>query len=194
SGLRGLFVAAFMAALMSSVDSYLNSATTLFSHDLYKRFLQPAATERGLLIVGRATTVALTTWGIVFALNAAQFDNSGVYAIFQTLMAFFQGPALAILLAGMFWRRATGTGAVAGFLAGVAMSVSLYTVNQPAVYTAFGWEPLFQIQDPYLYFSIWAFLTTSIVLVIVSLLSRPTSSEKLADIFDTSKSTRGTEP
>lgn len=186
SGFRGLFVAAFMAALMSSVDSYLNSATTLFSHDLYKRFLRPDATDRGLLAVGRATTVVLTAWGIVFALNAGRFDNSGVYAIFQTLMAFFQGPALAILLAGMFWRRATGAGAVVGFIVGVAVSVSLYALNQPAVYSALGWEPLFQIQDPYLYFSVWAFLTTMSLLVIVSLLTKPTSLEKLADIFDKS--------
>lgn len=184
SGLRGLFVAAFMAALMSSVDSYLNSATTLFSHDIYKRFLRPQATERGLLIVGRITTVVLTTWGLVFALNAAQFDNSGVYAIFQTLMAFFQGPALAMLLAGMFWRRATGAGAVAGFVSGVAVSISLYTLNLPAVYQALGWEPLFQIADPFLYFSVWAFLTAITVLTAVSLVTTPTSPEKLADIFD----------
>ena len=39
SGLRGLFVAAFLAALMSSIDSYLNSAATIVSHDLYKRFV-----------------------------------------------------------------------------------------------------------------------------------------------------------
>ncbi|HSG73045.1 MAG TPA: sodium/solute symporter, partial [Planctomycetaceae bacterium] len=55
-GLRGLFVAAFLAALMSSIDSYLNSASTIVSNDLYKRFLNPTATDEKLLSIGRLTT------------------------------------------------------------------------------------------------------------------------------------------
>jgi SSS family solute:Na+ symporter len=85
---------------MSSVDSYLNSAATIVSHDFYKRFINPAATQKRLLGVGRVTTLALVVWAIGFAsLLASMSQESGLYAIFQTLMAFFQGPALAVLLA-----------------------------------------------------------------------------------------------
>lgn len=178
-GLRGLFVAAFLAALMSSIDSYLNSAATIVSSDLYKRFVNPNVTGEQLLKVGRLTTTVLVIWAVVFAFMLTRLnENSGIYAIFQTLMAFFQGPAFAVLLIGILWRRATGAAAFAGLLFGIATSVSLYALNQPVVFESLGWDPLFKIQEPFLYFSIWAFLATSFVLIIGSYFTRPDSDEK----------------
>jgi len=158
---------------MSSVDSYLNSAATILSHDLYKRFVNPQADERRLLIIGRTTTCGLLAWAIGFAfLLLRASEESGIYAIFQTMMAFFQGPALAVLLLGVFWRRATGKAAVTAFLCGIACTTTLFTLSQPRVTQWLGAEPLFQIPDPFLYFSVWAFLVTALVLVLVSLVTR----------------------
>ena len=106
-------------------------------------------------------------------------EDSGIYAIFQTLMAFFQGPAFAVLLIGILWRRATGRAAFIALLCGIATSVSLYAMNQPAVLGAMGWEPLFRIQEPFLYFSIWAFVVTAVLLIGLSLLGSPDSEDKL---------------
>ena len=184
AGLRGLFVAAFLAALMSSIDSYLNSAATIVSNDFYKRFIDRNVSDERLLKVGRFTTLALVIWAIAFAfLLTAMSEKSGMYAIFQTLMAFFQGPAFAILLIGILWRRATGNAALAALLCGIGTSVSLYALNQPVVCEALGWPPLFKIQEPFLYFSIWAFAVTTVVLVVVSLLSGPVPEEKLRYVF-----------
>lgn len=180
TGLRGLFVAAFLAALMSSIDSYLNSAATIVSNDLYKRFLKPDVTEEHLLTVGRITTLALVAWAVIFAFLLTRMDEqSGIYAIFQTLMAFFQGPAFAILLIGILWRRATGSAALVALLCGIATSVSLYTLNQKPVYEWLGWEPLFKISEPFLYFSVWAFSVSAILLVVLSLLGQPNTEEKM---------------
>lgn len=167
-GARGLFLAAFLAALMSSVDSYLNSAATVLTNDFYKRFLRPTASQVTLLKVGRATTVVLMLWAVGFAYLLSIQQSSGVYAIFQTLMAFFQGPALAIILAGVFSNRTTAWGAFAGFVAGVACTVTLFAMNLPALYVPMGWTPLFKVSEPFLYFSIWGFLTALTVAVIIS--------------------------
>lgn len=184
AGLRGLFVAAFLAALMSSIDSYLNSAATLVSHDLYKRFLRPNVTDEGLLRVGRATTLVLGAWAITFAFLLTKLsEQSGIYAIFQTLMAFFQGPTFAVLLIGILWHRATGLAALIALPCGIATAITLYTLNQPAVFQTLGWEPLFKIQDPFLYFSIWAFLVTATILVGISLTSQPDPIEKRRYVF-----------
>jgi SSS family solute:Na+ symporter len=184
AGLRGLFVAAFIAALMSSIDSYLNSAATIVSSDLYKRFYDRDVSDERLLTVGRITTVALVAWAIGFALLlTVMSEDSGIYAIFQTLMAFFQGPAFAILLIGILWRRATGRAALIALLCGIGTSISLYALNQPAVFGALGWEPLFKIEEPFLYFSIWAFTVTAVVLVVLSLLDGPPPAEKLKYVF-----------
>ena len=183
-GVRGLFVAAFVAALMSSVDSYLNSAATIVSHDIYKRFINPGVSQERLLTIGRGTTLALVLWAVIFAYALSQMsEESGLYAIFQTLMAFFQGPAFAILLVGIFWRRATGIAATIALLAGIATSVSLYALNQPAVCTALGVKALFQIGEPFLYFSIWAFLVTIVLLMSISLITKAPTPEKSALVF-----------
>jgi SSS family solute:Na+ symporter len=176
-GVRGIFVAAFLAALMSSIDSYLNSAATILTNDLYTRFLRPDAGPEHLLLVGRVTTLALVLWAIVAAF-LFMLMQSGIYAIFQTLMAFFQGPALAVLLCGLLWKRATGIAALVAFVAGVLTSISLYALNQPLVYTAFGLEPLFQIAEPFLYFSVWAFLVSLTLVVVLSFASAPEPEEK----------------
>ena len=183
-GLRGLFVAAFLAALMSSIDSYLNSAATIVSYDLYKRFIDRDVSDERLLTIGRVTTAALVGFAVSFAFLLMRLsESSGIYAIFQTLMAFFQGPAFAILLIGILWKRATGTAALIALLCGIATSVFLFTVNQPAVYEALGWQPLFRIQEPFLYFSVWAFLVTAVLLLAISLVTKPEPPEKLAYVL-----------
>ncbi len=179
SGLRAIFLAAFIAALMSSIDSYLNSASTIATHDFYVRFFRPRADDRDLLMVGRIVTFLLVLWAIGFALYLTSTSQQ-IYTVFQTLMAFFQGPAFAVILAGLLWRRATGRGALVGFLAGVFSAITLFALNQPVVYEALGWPSLFQIEEPFLYFSIWAFLITSVLVVGVSWLTPPESEEKLS--------------
>ena len=183
-GLRGLFVAAFLAALMSSIDSYLNSASTIVSNDFIRRFINPSASDESLLTIGRLTTVVLVIWAIAFAFILTQMsESSGIYAIFQTLMAFFQGPAFAVLLIGILWRRATGRAAVVALLCGITTAVSLYALNQPSVVQAIGIEPLFKIQEPFLYFSIWAFLVTAILLIGGSLITPQEPEEKLQYVY-----------
>jgi SSS family solute:Na+ symporter len=180
AGARGIFIAAFLAALMSSVDSYVNSAAALLCKDLYQRLLRPAATDEQLLRIGRIATVLLVLWAILFAEILMSIDQgSGIYVIFQTLMSFFQGPAFAILLLGILWKRGTALAATVGLLTGISTAISLFALNQPAVCSLLQIRPLFRISDPFLYFSIWAFIVTVLVMVAVSLLSKPAQTAAL---------------
>lgn len=182
SGLRGLFVAAFLAALMSSVDSYLNSSATIFTNDFYQRFFRSQADGREVLIVGRTITVILVGWAIVFAFYLANKDQ-GIYAIFQTMMSIFQGPALAVLMAGLLWKRATGSAALVGFLAGVGTAIFLYLTTWESVLNDLGWEPLFQVEEPFLYFSVWAFVVSISIVIAGSLITAPEPAEKQAYVI-----------
>jgi len=180
-GARGLFLAAFLAALMSTVDSYINSASAILTLDLYKRHLRPDADEARLLRVGRFTSVGVMAWGIASGLAMGLVEGTGVYDAFQTLMAVFQGPLLAILLGGALWRRATARGALVGFLGGAATTGILFTLNQKPVQDALGIWPLFTVASPYLYYSIWSFLVAATLLVTVSCLTPPEPEEKTRD-------------
>ncbi len=178
-GLRGMFLAAFLAALMSSVDSYLNAASTIFVNDFYHRFIDRRMEERKVLRVGRITTALLMVWAIGFALWCSRMEGTGIYGVFQTLMSFFQGPALAVLLAGVFWSRANRYGAIWGFLGGVTTAVSMFALNLPAVSQWLGWAPLFQISEPFLYFSVWSFVVTWFLIIVISLSTPAEPAEKI---------------
>jgi SSS family solute:Na+ symporter len=132
-----------------------------------------------MLRVGRRVTAVLVVWAIGCALLMARLDE-GIYTIFQTLMSFFQGPALAVLIAGTLWKRATGTGALVGFLGGLMTTVGQFLLNNQAVCEHLGLQPLFQIEDPFLYYSIWGFLVSCFLLVTVSLATPREPAEKTA--------------
>ncbi len=166
-GMRGLMFAAFLAAMMSSIDSMLNSLSTLWTKDIYQRFLNRGASDAQLLRMGRGFTVAILVVGVATSRLSALFE--GMYVYLQTLLSFFQGPTLALLLLGIFWRRTTATGGLLGLLAGVA-SAGLMTWKQ---------AELFTIQDPFLYVSLWSFVLALIFTALVSLFTRPHPEERL---------------
>jgi len=172
-GVLGIFFAAFLAALMSSVDSCLNSAATLITKDVYEQYIHPHASDRHYLIVGRIVTILAIVFAVYFAIWV---QRESIYAMIQTLLSIFQGPSLAIILLGVLWWRTTGIGAFAGLVGGIAFSCSLTLINNYAA------QPIFQIQDPFLYIAWWSFVFALILTAAVSLLTPPEPQEKLAGL------------
>lgn len=169
-GLSGLMFAALLAALMSSIDSTLSSASTIWTTDLYGRFRKYTAgvepNERESLFVGRAFTAIFIILAGVMAPIVGQ--NDGVYNYIQTVMSYFQGPIFAILLLGIMWRRTTQWGGLAGLVLGVAFTAVLYNVDN-----------LFPMEAPYLFVSWWSFVFSSAVTVLVSFVTPPEPDEKV---------------
>jgi SSS family solute:Na+ symporter len=170
-GLKGLMFAAFFAALMSSVDSYLNSCVTIFTGDVYRplhRLLTGQLfSDRFGLILGRTLTAGVL---IFAAWYAPEFQKSStLYDVIQTLLSLFQGPTLAILLLGIFWHRATGWGGFAGLTIGCCLTFGLNLLG----------DAVFLSEAAYLYVSFWSFLVSLVMTVVVSLLTSPEPPEKL---------------
>ncbi len=169
-GLRGLMFVAFFAALMSSVDSNLNSSTTIWTNDLYGRMYHLITGknlgERHGLIMGRIFTLIF----IVLAGALAEFigRREGLYVFIQTALSIFQGPTLAILLLGIIWRRTTQWGGLAGLVLGVIFTTILNSV-----------DGLFPSDNPFLFVAWWSFVFSLIVTIIVSLLTPPEPDEKI---------------
>ena len=171
TGLLGIFFAAFLAGLMSSVDSFLNSAATVWTTDIYKKYFRPDRDDAHYLKVGRSFTIIF----IIVAIYVAQFATGfeSIYDLAQTLLSFFQGPSLAIIILGVLWKRATGTGALVGLIGGVSFSALLMWVHSNASI------PLFQISEPFLYVALWSFILSIILTVIVSIYTKQEPDEKL---------------
>jgi solute:Na+ symporter, SSS family len=165
-GLTGLMFSAFFAGLMSSVDSILNSTATIFTKDIYEPYINPKATDRHYLKVGRITTLVLLILGVATSKISSQYP--GLYVAIQSFLSYFQGPIFAILLLGIFWKRTTQWGGLAGLVIGIIVAFLLNTI-----------EGIFTIEDAFLYVSWWSFVTGIIVTVVVSLFTKPTPVEQL---------------
>jgi len=185
AGLKGLMFAAFFASLMSSVDSYLNSCVTIFTGDIFRPIYRLTAGREVSgtlgLIVGRSMTAAVLLFAAWYAPRFA--DSQTLYDNVQTLLSLFQGPTLAILLLGIFWRRATAWGGLAGLVVGCCLTFGLNRLG----------DSVFMSDDPYLYVAIWSFLFAFAATVIVSLLTPRESDEKLAGLVYGSVVTRDLE-
>ncbi len=116
-GLAGIFIAAVMAAAMSSIAAELNSLSTSTVIDFYRRWVRPTASDAHFLTVSKAATAA---WG-VFACVVATFAASlgSLIEVVNRFGSFFYGSILGVFLLAMV-RRATATGAFVGLIAGMS--------------------------------------------------------------------------
>jgi len=160
-GVLGIVLGAFLAGVMSNLDSYVNSASTLWVNDIYKQFFKPDANDHHCLVVGRTLIVLFLVGGMAgsYAVRE-QFDS--VYEAFQTFMSLFQGAILALLLLGMLFRRVTQYGGVAGMLVGVGTSATLHFNGTMFLWVAW-----------------WSFVAAASATVLVSLMTKPYDDERL---------------
>ena len=99
SGLLGLVIASLIGALMSTISTHLNWGSSYIANDFYKRFLNPAATEKDLVRVGRISTVLLM---ILAALLALQFESA--LDAFNVILLIGAGTGLIFILRWFWWR------------------------------------------------------------------------------------------
>ncbi|MBN1418205.1 MAG: sodium/solute symporter [Planctomycetes bacterium] len=172
AGLRGLFLAALFGAIQSTVNSVLNSTATVFTLDIYKRMIAPRATDRQLVRVGMASSVAILGVAIVLAGLIQDYDGS-LFVYIQTLYNFFAPPFAAIFLLGILFRRINAIGAtsaaVLGFGLGIAMKLSSGRPGYPA------WLEPYAMQATVN----WGFCLA--VCTVVSLLTAPPRAEQVTD-------------
>jgi len=120
--LSGLVIASIFAASMAVMSAGINALTTATTVDFYKRLLRPNCSDADAVLVGRIGTVA---WGMLATIAAVFVGRLGpIINAFNLINSFLGGPILGIFLLGMLTRRARGTAAMVGAVAGFA-SVSL---------------------------------------------------------------------
>jgi SSS family solute:Na+ symporter len=118
-GMKGLVVAAMLAAAMQTCSAALNSSATLFAYDIWKRW-RPQTSDHGLVKIGRWTTLAATVLAIVLSPIFGHYDT--IFKGLNVLICYIAPPITAVFLVGVFWKRAGGRAAfqtmVFGGLAG----------------------------------------------------------------------------
>jgi Na+/proline symporter len=117
-GLVGLLLAAIFAAAMSTIASELNSLSTATVIDFYRRLVKPTASDAHYL---RVSKVATGFWGIFACIVAVWAVELGsLIEVVNRFGSFFYGSILGVFVLAIGVRRATGTGAFVGLMAGMA--------------------------------------------------------------------------
>jgi SSS family solute:Na+ symporter len=125
-GLVGIVAAGLIGAILSSLDSMMNSGATIITFDFYKKYIDPDAPEKKLIFLGRIfiTVFLVLAAGIcIFTMDPNSSDSFFLHiASHQSKLV--AGVVVAFAL-GMFWKRATGAGAITAIIAGVVCSYGL---------------------------------------------------------------------
>ena len=131
TGMLGLGLAALMACLMSGVAASLTAFNTVFACDIYQAFLAKGASDKQILKAGRWAAVGGMLLAIGAACAAMRFGS--LLDAMVLVFAVVNAPLFATLLLGVFWKRATGHGAFAGLIAGVAGALLHHGLALPRV-------------------------------------------------------------
>lgn len=164
TGILGLVLAGFIAALMSSIDSGLNSVSTLVTMDFINKF-RPDKTPRQLMKMGRWVTFIVMIIATAWAPQIIHFEKLWDYL--QQALSWFCPPIIALFVMGLFWKRANVRGAYWAIIVG-----SVITVFSIVFHNA-DWKPHF------LYMTGIHFLASCVAMVIGSLTAPRMSEEQL---------------
>ncbi|MGO9199188.1 MAG: SLC5 family protein [Limisphaerales bacterium] len=122
SGLRGVILAGFVAAVMSSTSALANAVGTIFSLDVYRRLFRPQAEDHHLILAGRIASGAAL--GLA-CLAAPLVAHVGIFKYFQTGVTYMATPFVSVILLGIIWKRINYPGALAGLVGGLVIQIGL---------------------------------------------------------------------
>jgi SSS family solute:Na+ symporter len=123
AGLKGVAFAALTAAVVASLAGKANSISTIFSLDIYKKFINTEASEKKMVRMGRWAVIISMLIAAIVAPSLKSLDQA--YQFIQEYVGFFSPGVLAIFLLGMFWKKTTATAGLAGALLTVPVSAVL---------------------------------------------------------------------
>ncbi|MBF0320038.1 MAG: Na+:solute symporter [Nitrospirae bacterium] len=162
NGLRGLMFAAFFAAFMSSIATYLNLSSAYFMKDFYMRFIAPKATEKHYLAATRISMLGLSMLTAVVT-----YFSESIVGTFKFLIAFGSGTGLVFLMR-WYWWRVNPWSEISAMLASTVVSAFIF-IHYPQMQY---FEKLFLI-----------ILISTSVWVSVTLLTSPSDENKLIEFY-----------
>ena len=133
NGLLGVAITGLLASFMAGMAANISAFNTVFTVDLYERYLKPDESDDKYLRVGKYSTFAASVIAIFTALIASQYENLMDYL--QQLFSMFNAPLFATFIIGMFWKKATAAGGWTGLAAGTIGALIINVLQWTGVMT-----------------------------------------------------------
>ena len=168
--LWAVFAVIVLAAVMSTTDRLMLTIGAMFSWDIYKKVLKPDADDKSVLLLSKIVVVLSAFGTMILAISPPDMLASLIWMGIGVMLATFAVP----LLAGLYWRGATREGALAAMSLGLVSSLVVGGLNYfktVSMGIEFAKIPL--------HFSFYAFVIAILAMVIVSLLTKKTSTKVL---------------
>ncbi|KAM8903940.1 sodium/myo-inositol cotransporter-like isoform 2-T5 [Spinachia spinachia] len=180
-GLRGLMMAVIIAALMSDLDSIFNSASTIFTLDIYT-MLRKQPSSRELVMVGRLFVVFMVIASIAWVPVIIEMQGGQMFYYIQEVTDYLTPPVSATFLLAVLWRRCNETGAfwggLVGFVLGAARLILALVYREPHCDQP-DERPSFIKDVHFMYVAAILFWASASVTVVVSLCTPPPTEEQI---------------
>lgn len=124
TGLKGLSFAALTAAVVASLAGKANSIATIFTLDIYKKVINPEASEKNLVNTGKIAIIAAMVLGVIIAPHLG-IDKKGGFQYIQEYTGFVSPGIFAMFILGFFWKRTTSNAALFATIGGFGISLLL---------------------------------------------------------------------
>jgi SSS family solute:Na+ symporter len=122
-GIVGIIAAGVIGAILSSIDSMMNSAATIFTLDIYKKYINPQADDHRVVFVGRVTIGILVVLAAALAILVLDPNSKGHFFLQIVDYQSYLLPGLVVaFFMGMFWQRSTATSGLVTIVGGVVYS------------------------------------------------------------------------
>lgn len=179
AGLQGMIIVGILSSVMSTISAFLASISTLFTYDVYKKWIRTAAEDRELVRVGTICTLALMVFSVAYCPLIGRMG--GIFQYFQSMATYLAVPVATVFLFGVFWRRTTPTAALAVIVLGIPLGV---VINQLIIPDAFPAEVIRHYSlDNFFVASGFNQLACVILMLVFSAFTPPKAEKEIAPLL-----------
>ena len=175
-GLKGLSMAALTAAIVASLAGKANSISTIYSLDIYKKYMNKEASDTKTVSTGRVMIIVSLIIAIIINWNdTLGIGGKGGFEFIQKYTGYISPAIFPVFLLGFFWKKTTSRAAISGIIVGVILSVLFDKFlpnmlgHETILYTAYP-TASGSFEIPYLIQMGWVFFFTTLLIIVVSLL------------------------
>jgi SSS family solute:Na+ symporter len=127
SGLKGIVFAGLCGAIISTIEAVINASSTIFTFDVYKRFIRKDATDQEMIRTGRIASGIILIVGAAWAPMVLNFGH--IFSYFQECWAFVSIPVAVIFVGGLLWKKVNSKTAFIMLLLSFPMFLTPYLLR-----------------------------------------------------------------
>jgi solute:Na+ symporter, SSS family len=166
-GMNGLVIVVLIAVLVGTIGSSLNSLSTVFTMDVYAKKINPSATNKDIIRVGRLTVIAGCAFAVMMALAIDNIKGLNLFDVFQSVLGFIAPPLSVVFLLTVYWKRTTRK--AVNFTLSVG---SAFSLGVGVTYLWILTPDKFPYWPHYLLLSFYIFVFLFVVAMLISLLDK----------------------